>query len=159
MTTVKLTCEHPLLIGDAHYEPGDLVLLTDERAAALVKGGFAEKADGTPKNKDQSLVADCIVPEPPGGAIVNPSNALAPNVADNPGLKTLVAVTKAAQVKAGTVKSDAVDVKAATEKPVAVGKDVTANEVVVAKESAPKAEPPKPAPPKAEVKPESPAAG
>ncbi len=44
MQTIRL--KQALLIDTQHHKAGDVVRLADSRAADLVRGGFAEKADG-----------------------------------------------------------------------------------------------------------------
>lgn len=125
MKPVKLTV--PLLIEDAHRDAGDVVLLSDERAAELVKLGHAEHADGDRvANPGTNPLMDAIHPEPPEGIVPNPADSTAPNVEDNPGLKQLAAATRArsraARVKPGDEPGKVAD-------PASEDPDATANEL------------------------------
>ena len=91
MKTVKLT--FPVLIGDHHYPADTAVSVEDGRAKELIEGGHAVEHDGEPTNLEHvSPLADCIKPHPPGGLPFNPADAIAPNVADNPGLTRLAEI-------------------------------------------------------------------
>lgn len=93
MKPVKLTL--PLLIEATHHEAAEVVMLPDVRAAELLRLGHAEEHDGNPKvaNPNHNPLADVIDPLPPGGAAINPADAMAPNILDNPGLKKLAEIS------------------------------------------------------------------
>jgi len=85
----------PLLHEDTHYVEGDVLEVGDEKAATLVATGHAKAVEGgkrTPANPVNPL-AEATVPMPPGGVAIDPADATAPKVADNPGLVELVKVT------------------------------------------------------------------
>lgn len=124
MRPVKLS--KPLLIGDRHHEAGSVVLVTDAQADAMRRGGHAEDHDGSGQVANADTVnplEEVITPYPPGGAVVNPADALAPNVQDNPGLAKLAEIT-GAKAKSRKAKGDA-----AKEADPSVGPDTTADEV------------------------------
>lgn len=93
MQTIRL--KQAMLIETTHHKEGDVVRLADGRAAALIHGGFAEKADGGEiANPDHNPLADAIEPAPPGGANASPEDAILPTVEDNPGLQALETAAK-----------------------------------------------------------------
>lgn len=100
MTRVKLLMA--ALVGHHNYAPGEVVLVPDNRARTMVAEGVAEMdesagAEGEgPKgghaNEDANPLGDVLTPLPHGEIPINPADALAPHVGDNPGLNKLVEV-------------------------------------------------------------------
>jgi hypothetical protein len=81
-------------------------------------------------NPDVSPLADVITPEPAGGTIINPVDALAPNVEDNPGLKKLAEIAgPSLKVKSSKVKADDVVKVGPGDEPDDVKPHTTANEI------------------------------
>ena len=94
MQTIRL--KQALLVDTTHHAEGDFVRLPDARAAELVRGGFAEKADDVAEvaNPGHNPLADAITPMPPDGVNASPEDAALPTVADNPGLIALETAAK-----------------------------------------------------------------
>jgi hypothetical protein len=93
MKSVKLKV--PLLIGTINHPKDATVAVPDVRAAELIRLGHATASqDGYPvvANPDHNALADVISPEPPNGLVINPTNALSPNIQDNPGLAKAVEI-------------------------------------------------------------------
>jgi hypothetical protein len=96
MKSVKL--KTALLIEDVHRKEGDVVLLSDQRAAEFARDGHGEIVDsGATVNPNTNPLMDSIHPQPPLNLLVVPADlpksapidALAPVVQDNPGLVDL----------------------------------------------------------------------
>lgn len=93
MKKVKLTGS--FLIGEKFRNEGDVLSLSDVAADRIVKAGHGEIVDdGTAATHDDANpLADAIDPLPPIVQVVNPADALAPKIEDNPGLVDLVKAT------------------------------------------------------------------
>lgn len=133
MKTVKLSI--PLLIGDTHYDKDAVVMVTDEQAATLTRAGHAAHQEGDGggdvANPDHNPLAEAITPMPPGGAVFNPADALAPNVADNPGLAAMAKAVRKGNVKVKDVTNAHLDLddEGRPKDPEATAVDVAARKV------------------------------
>lgn len=94
MKTVRL--KGTSLVGETHYEEGEVVAVADDRAHRMIAAGQAGPHDATFADADNAHEAnplgDTLIPIPRGAVPVHPPDALAPNVAEHPGLAKLVDV-------------------------------------------------------------------
>lgn len=87
MQTVRL--KRDMLVEATHRSEGEVIRVADARAADLIRGGHAEKADGVDAVEVDHPLADAITPMPPDGVNASALDAALPTVADNPGLVAL----------------------------------------------------------------------
>jgi hypothetical protein len=115
-----------IMVEDVHYTRGDVLFVADTKAEDLIHGGAARPAAEGKYVNEVSLIADAISPEPSVSHPINPADALAPSVVQNPGLADLVTATG----KAGEVPDSGT---AAGMKPIITGPDGDASEAEAVK--------------------------
>ena len=114
MRRMKIVADAGFAFGPDFYKKGDVISVPDDIAGDMERYGAGKPASESVKsvaNPDHNPIQDVLHPMPPNGPVEVPSDALAPVVEDNPGLRRQVETaaidpTKERAVRrTGTVKT------------------------------------------------------